>query len=102
MGSRLRRMRGRFYQWIQIKTGPQQCASLQYKSANFSIQSFLESPKRRHMRSRGPPDLRPIPEDVCEPISTHKKYLNGPDGAPYRTPSERGPSAPVPSIVDEN
>ena len=26
MGSRLRRMRGRFYQWIQIKTGPQQCA----------------------------------------------------------------------------
>ena len=26
MGSRLRRMRGRFDQWIQIKTGPQQCA----------------------------------------------------------------------------
>ena len=28
MGSRLRRMRGRFDQWIQIKTGPQQCADL--------------------------------------------------------------------------
>ena len=26
MGSRLRRMRGCFDQWMQIKTGPQQCA----------------------------------------------------------------------------
>ena len=30
MGSRLRRMRRRFNQWIQIKTGPQQCADLSH------------------------------------------------------------------------
>ena len=28
MGCRLRRVRERFDQWIQIKTGPQQCAEL--------------------------------------------------------------------------
>ena len=73
MGSRLRRMRGRFDQWIQIKTGPQQCADLQYKSPSFGIQSPLESPKNRRMRRRGPPDLRPIPEGDREPIYIRKK-----------------------------
>ena len=53
MGSRLRRMRGRFDQWIQIKTGPQQFAD-----------------------------------------NYHDRILF--------PPSERGPSAPVASIVDEN
>ena len=50
--NRLRRMRGRFDHWIQIKTGPQQSADLYHRN------------------------LLP--------------------------PSESGPSAPVPSIVNEN
>ena len=73
MGGRLRRVRERFDQWIQIKTGPQQCAELYHDPPKFSIQSSLESTERSRMRSRGPSDLRPIPEDVCEPISIHKK-----------------------------
>ena len=43
------------------------------KSPRFGIQSSLGSPKNRRMRSRGPPDLRPIPEGVCEPIYIPKK-----------------------------
>ena len=73
MGSRLRRMRGRFDQWIQIKTGPQQCADLSHDPPKFSIQSSLESTERSRMRSRGPSDLRPIPEGVREPIYIRKK-----------------------------
>ena len=53
VGKRRRRMRGRFHRWMQIKTGPQQCAETYH-------------------------DRIPLP------------------------PSERGPSAPVSSIVDEN
>ena len=45
MGSRLRRMRGRFDQWIQIKTGPQQCADSYHDPPKFWIQSSLESTK---------------------------------------------------------
>ena len=41
MGSRLRRMRGRFDQWIQIKTGPQQCADNCHDPPKFWIQSSL-------------------------------------------------------------
>ena len=37
MGSRLRRMRGRFDQWIQIKTGPQQCADNYYDSMSVTL-----------------------------------------------------------------
>jgi len=33
----------------------------------------LGGSKRRRMRRRGPPDLRPIPEGVCEPIYIRKK-----------------------------
>ena len=40
MGSRLRRMRGRFDQWIQIKTGPQQYAELYHDPPKFSIQEL--------------------------------------------------------------
>ena len=32
-----------------------------------------EGPKKRRMRSRRLPDLRPIPEGVREPICIHKK-----------------------------
>ena len=71
--NRLRRMRGRFQQWVHISTGPQQCAALQYKSPKFSIQSSLESPKHRRMRCRRLPDPRPIPEGVREPIYIRKK-----------------------------
>ena len=64
MRNRLRRMRGRFDQWIHISTGAWQCADLWYKSYQFWIQSSLESTERSRMRSRRPSDLRPIPERV--------------------------------------
>jgi len=73
MGSRLRRMRGRFDQWIQIKTGPQQCADLYHDPPKFSIQRSLGNPKHRRMRSRRLPDPRPIPERVREPNCIRKK-----------------------------
>ena len=73
MGSRLRRMRGRFDQWIQIKTGPQQIAELYHDPPKFSIQSSLGSPENRRMRSRGPPDPRSIPERGRAPICIRKK-----------------------------
>ena len=73
MGSRLRRMRGRFDQWMQIKTGPQPPIAPEHKSDNFSIQSSLESPMHRSMRPRGAPDPRTIPEGVREPICIRKK-----------------------------
>ena len=50
MGSRLRRMRGCFDQWMQIKTGPQQCADKyhdppkpQVSSANVAGGAFREA-----------------------------------------------------------
>ena len=73
MGSRLRRMRGRFDQWIHIKTGPQQCADLCHDPTKFWIQSSLESTKNRRMRRKRLPDPRPIPEAVREPICIRKK-----------------------------
>ena len=39
------RMRGRFDQWIQIKTGPQQSADNYHDLPKISIQSSLGSPK---------------------------------------------------------
>ena len=71
--NRLHRMRGRFHRWIHISTGPQPDIGLEHKSDNFSIQRPLGSPKRWRMRPRGPPDLRPIPEGVREPIYIRKK-----------------------------
>ena len=73
MGSRLRRMPGRFDQWIQIKTGPQQCVAVHHDPPKFSIQSSLESTKHRRMRRGRLPDPRPIPEGVREPIYMRKK-----------------------------
>ena len=73
MGSCLRRMRGRFDQWIQISTGPQQCADNYRDPPKFSIQSSVGSTKHRRMRSRGPPDPRSIPERVRAPICPPKK-----------------------------
>ena len=71
--NRLRRMRGRFDQWIQIKTGPQQCAETYHDPPKFWIQSSLGSPENRRLRSRGSPDLGPIPEGVQEPICIRKQ-----------------------------
>ena len=70
---RRRRVRGRFHRWMQIKTGPQQCADNYHDPPKFSIQSSLESTKLSRMRRRGPSDLRPIPEGVREPIYIRKK-----------------------------
>ena len=70
---RRHRMRGRFHRWIHISTGPQPDIGLEHKSDNFSIQRPLGSPKCWRMRPRGPPDLRPNPEGVREPIWIRKK-----------------------------
>ena len=70
---RLRRVRWCFHRWIHISTGPQPDIGLEHKSDNFSIQSSLESPKHGRMRSRGPPDPRPVPEGAREPICIRKK-----------------------------
>ena len=66
--NRLRRMRGRFDQWIQIKTGPQQFADNYHDPPKFWIQSSLGSPKHRHLRCGRLPDPKPILEGVQEPI----------------------------------
>ena len=45
MGSRLRRMRGRFDQWMQIKTGPQLSVDNYHDPPKFSIQSSRGAPR---------------------------------------------------------
>ena len=71
--NRLHRTRGGFHRWMQIKTGPQQCADLYHDPPKFWIQSSLESIERGRIRSTGPPDLKPIPEGVRGPICHRKK-----------------------------
>ena len=73
MRNRLRRMRGRFDQWIHISTGPLRSTALDHDPPKFWIQSSLESTGNRRTRSRGPTDLRPIPEGVRDPIYIRKK-----------------------------
>ena len=73
VGSRLHRVRGGFHRWIQISTGPQQCAETYHDPPKFWIQSYLESPKQRRMRRKRLPDPRPIPEGAREPICPRKK-----------------------------
>ena len=73
VGKRRRRMRGRFHRWMQIKTGPQQCADDYHDPPKFSIQSSLESTELLRMRPTRLPDPRPIPEGVREPIYIRKK-----------------------------
>ena len=70
---RRQRMRGRFHRWMQISTGPQQSADQYHDPPKFWIQSSLESPKNRRTRRRRPPDPRPVPEGVREPIYIRKK-----------------------------
>ena len=70
---RLQRVRHPFHQSIHIKQGAQPANQLEPKSSKFWIQSSLESPKHRRMRPRGPPDPRPIPQGVREPIYIRKK-----------------------------
>jgi len=74
MRNRLRRMRGRFDQWIHISTGPLRSTALDHDLPKIWIQSSLESPKRWRMRPRRLPDPRPIPEGVREPIYIRKKH----------------------------
>ena len=71
--NRLQRMRGRFHRWIHVRTGAQLPTGLHHDPPKFSIQSSLGSTKHRRMLSRGPPDPRPIPEGVREPIYPRKK-----------------------------
>ena len=65
---RLQRVRHPFHQSIHIKQGAQPANQLEPKSSMFWIQSSLESPKNRRMRSRRLLDLRAIPEGVRVPI----------------------------------
>ena len=73
VGKRLRRMRERFHRWIPMRTGAQLPTCLHHDPPKFSIQSSLASTERSRMRPRGPPDFRPIPEGVREPIYIRKK-----------------------------
>ena len=73
--NRLRRLRGRFDQWIHISTGPLRSTALDHDLPKISIQSSLGSTKHRRMRCRRLPDPRPIPEGVREPIYIRKKYV---------------------------
>ena len=56
---RLQRVRHPFHQSIHIKQSAQPASRLEPKSSMFWIQSSLESPKNRRMRSRRLLDLRP-------------------------------------------
>ena len=56
---RLHRLRHHFHESIHIKQGAQPANQLEPKSSMFWIQSSLESPKNRRMRSRRLLDLRP-------------------------------------------
>ena len=56
-----------------ISHGPLRYTSIGHDLPKISIQSSLESPKHGRMRRRRPPDPRPIPEGVREPICIHKK-----------------------------
>ena len=71
--NRRRRVCGRFHRWIQISTGPQQCADNYHDPPKFSIQSSVGSTKHRRTRPRGPPDPRSILERVRAPICVRKK-----------------------------
>ena len=92
---RLHRVRGRFHRWIHISTGPQPDIGLEHKSDNFSIQCSLGSPKNRRMRSRGSPDLRPIPERVRESIYVRKKYVIWNRWRPVPVKNVNYPRAPI-------
>jgi hypothetical protein len=52
---------------------PLRYTSIGHDLPQISIQSSLESPKHRRMRSRRLPDPRPIQEGVREPIYIRKK-----------------------------
>ena len=73
IGSRLRRVRGRFDQSIHTSTGAWQCAALEHKSPMFWIQSSPESSKHGRMRRRRLPDPGSVPESAREPIYIRKK-----------------------------
>ena len=88
VGSRLRRMRGRFDPCIHISkvlfffgvldltfenNPPLRYASIGHDLPKFWIQSSLESTKHRRMRCRRLPDPRPIPERAPKPICIRKK-----------------------------
>ena len=53
--------------------GPLRYTSIGHDLPKISIQSSLASTERSRMRSRGPPDPRPIPEGARGPIYIRKK-----------------------------
>ena len=67
--------RSRAFQIAVSVRSPNSNAALAHDPPKFSIQSSLETTERSRMRSRKPPDPRPIPEDVREPIYIRKKQI---------------------------
>ena len=65
-----------------ISHGPLRYTSIGHDLPKISIQSSLESPKNRRMRSRRLPDPRPISESVASRSAPEKSKQFGPDGAP--------------------
>ena len=82
MGSRLRRMHGRFDQWIPVRTGAQLLRCLHHDPPKFSIQSSLGAP-RFGARAPGDYPMSDLSQRESEGRSaTEKSKLFGPDGTP--------------------
>ena len=93
VGKRRHRMRGRFHRWIQIKTGPQQCADEYHDPPKFWIQSSLESTERSRMRPRYHSTSDLSQRESESRYTSEKSKQFGPDGAPFpsKTSITRGP-----------
>ena len=99
MGSRLRRVRGRFDQWMQIKTGPQQCADNCHDPQKFSIQSSLGAP-RIGACGLGDHPTSDLSQRVSASRSAPEKSNSfGPDGAPFPSKTSITRGHPVVAVA---
>ena len=81
--NRLRRMRGRFDQWIQISTGPLRSTALDHDPPKFSIQSSRGAP-RTDARALGDCPTSDLTQRESGSRSASEKSKQfGPDGAPF-------------------
>ena len=94
MGSRLRRMRGRFDQWMQIKTGPQQFADNCHDPQKFSIQSSLGAPRIGACGLGDHPTSDLSQRESASRSTSEKSKQFGPDGAPVPVKNVNYPRAP--------
>ena len=85
-------MRDHVHRWIQIKTGPQQCADLSHDPPKFSIQSSRGAP-RIGARALGDYPMSDLTQRESEGRSGSEKSKQfGPDGAPFPSMSRAVPS----------